>query len=137
MLSFDRYKELGFVRLSEDSFNKVVNDADLLLSALTRDFYNFHSIEDDLQSKDEFLVYRATQYQKAIAAQCDFADESGASNLFEQQDAALTDVSIGRTHLQRSNNLFNNLTYGKSGVSITAYSLLAGTGLLYRGVNSH
>lgn len=137
MLSYDRYKELGFVRLDKDSFDKVVNDSELLISALTRDFYELHSIDDDLQSEDEFFVYRATQYQKAIAVQCDFADEAGASNLLEQQQSALTDVSIGRTHLQRSSNLFGNLTYGKSGVVKTALDVLAGTGLLYRGVNSH
>ncbi|MQS44247.1 hypothetical protein [Companilactobacillus mishanensis] len=130
------YKKLGFTRLSEEQFKKVITDSELLISSLTRDFYNFHSITDDLNSNDDFFVYRATQYQTAIAIQCDFADESGATNLLQQQTAGLTDVTIGRTHLSRTGNLFNSLTYGKSGVVKTAYDILGNTGLLYRGVSS-
>lgn len=134
-MDFETYKKLGFSKLNEKQFKSVSADSEMLISNLTQDFYELHNLDDDLSSDDSFLKYRATQYQKAICLQCDFANEVGASTPYGQQAGALTDVQIGRTHLQRTSNAVNNVTYGKSGVVSTAYNILGRTGLLYRGVD--
>ena len=136
-MEFARYTELGFNKLDNDSFNKVIASSQLLVGNLAKDYYEFHDIQKDLNSDDDFIKFRANQFQKAICVQCEFADDLGASSLVEQQKAGITDVQIGRTHLQQSSNPVNSVTYGKSGVYLPAYELLVHTGLLYRGVDSH
>lgn len=134
-MDFTTYENLGFKKLDQKKFESVSADAELLISNLTQDFYSFHDLDAELSSEDNFLVYRATQYEKAICLQAEFAIESGATTPYAQQAGALTDVQIGRTHLQRTSNAMNNVTYGKSGVVVTAYNVLGRTGLLYRGVD--
>jgi len=129
------YTELGFKRLDKDSFEKVITDSEVLISNLTLDYYRLHDIDDDLKSDNSFLKYKATQYQRAVCLQCEYADTLGDGSLVGQQLTALTDVQIGRTHLQRTSNAANGVTYGKSGVVKSAYDILGRTGLLYRGVD--
>lgn len=136
-LIFAKYTELGFNKLKESEFDNVITDSELLISNLTRDFYGLHSIDADLDSSVPFYKYRANQYLKAIALQCEFADGSGASTPFEQQASGLTQVVIGRTTLQHGSNPLDSVLYGDTGVIKTAVDVLAHTGLLYRGVNSH
>lgn len=136
-LTFTKYTELGFKKLKEPEFNTVLADSDLLISNLTRDFYEFHDINADLDSSVVFNKYRAVHYLKAIALQCEFANESGAATPYEQATTGLTQVEIGRTTLQHGSNPFATVTYGSTGVVKTAVDVLAHTGLLYRGVNSH
>lgn len=133
-MDFATYTSLGFTTLTEEQFRGQCNDAKLLIDNLTNDYYVMNDVSDDLSSDVPFLVYRATQYQKAIAYQCEFAIASGASTIYEQKAGNLKTVSVGRTSLSTDGNSISDATYGNTGVVTTAVDLLARTGLLYRGV---
>ena len=133
-MDFATYTSLGFTTLTEEQFNGQYNDAKLLIDNLTNDYYVMNNVSDDLSSDVPFIVYRATQYQKAIACQCEFAVASGASTIYEQKAGNLKTVSVGRTSLSTDGNPISDATYGNTGVVTTAVDLLAKTGLLYRGV---
>lgn len=135
-MDFATYTRLGFTTLTEEQFKDQYNDAKLLIDNLTNDYYVMHDVSDDLSSEVPFLVYRATQYQKAIAYQCEFAVASGASTIYEQKADNLKTVSVGRTSLSTDGNSISDATYGNTGVVTTAVDLLARTGLLYRGVRA-
>lgn len=135
-MDFATYTKLGFTTLTEEQFKGQYNDAKLLIDNLTNDYYVMNDVSDDLSSDVPFLVYRATQYQKAIAYQCEFAVASGASTIYEQKAGDLKTVSVGRTSLSTDGNSINDATYGNTGVVTTAVDLLARTGLLYRGVRA-
>lgn len=133
-MDFATYNRLGFTTLTEEQFKGQYNDAKLLIDNLTNDYYVMNDVSDDLSSDVPFIVYRATQYQKAIAYQCEFAAASGASTIYEQKADNLKTVSVGRTSLSTDGNSISDATYGNTGVVTTAVDLLAKTGLLYRGV---
>lgn len=135
-MDFMTYTKLGFTTLTEEQFNGQYNDAKLLIDNLTNDYYVMQDVSDDLSSDVPFLVFRATQYQKAIAYQCEFAVASGASTIYEQKAGNLKTVSVGRTSLSTDGNSISDATYGNTGVVTTAVDLLARTGLLYRGVRA-
>lgn len=135
-MDFATYTKLGFTTLTEEQFKGQYNDAKLLIDNLTNDYYVMHDVSDDLSSDVPFLVYRATQYQKAIAYQCEFAVASGASTIYEQKAGNLKSVSVGRTSLATDGNSISDATYGNTGVVSTAVDLLVRTGLLYRGVRA-
>ncbi|MGK4058286.1 hypothetical protein AB0Y04_00945 [Loigolactobacillus coryniformis] len=135
-MDFATYTRLGFTTLTEEQFKNQYNDAKLLIDNLTNDYYVTYDVSDDLSSDVPFLVYRATQYQKAIAYQCEFAVASGASTIYEQKADNLKTVSVGRTSLSTDGNSISDATYGNTGVVTTAVDLLARTGLLYRGVRA-
>ncbi|MDV2911458.1 hypothetical protein R0H03_06245 [Pediococcus acidilactici] len=136
-MDYQTYQELGFTKLSQDEFNSVITDSELLLQQVTRNFYDpyFHSLKDDLNSDDAFLVYRAMQYEKAIAMQCEFEFESGLNSPVARADNDVKSVSIGRTTIQSDGSGIDAVTYGSSGVVRSAISMLANTGLIYRGVD--
>lgn len=136
-MDYQTYQELGFTKLSQDEFNSVITDSELLLQQATRHFYDpyFHSLKDDLNSDDAFLVYRAMQYEKAIAMQCEFEFESGLNSPVARADNDVKSVSIGRTTIQSDGSGIDAVTYGSSGVVRSAISMLANTGLIYRGVD--
>lgn len=135
-MDYAEYTKLGFDKLQQSEFDAQRNDAKLLIDNLTNDYYVMHDVSDDLSSDVPFLVYRATQYQKAIAYQCEFAVASGASTIYEQKAGNLKSVSVGRTSLSTDGNSISDATYGNTGVVTTAVDLLARTGLLYRGVRA-
>ncbi|WP_285110394.1 hypothetical protein [Pediococcus sp. AC40] len=137
-MDYQTYQELGFTKLSQDEFNSVITDSELLLQQVTRNFYDpyFHSLKDDLNSDDAFLVYRAMQYEKAIAMQCEFEFESGLNSPVARADNDVKSVSIGRTTIQSDGSGIDAVTYGNSGVVRSAISMLVNTGLMYRGVDS-
>lgn len=135
-MDFATYTKLGFTTLTEDQFKGQYNDAKLLIDNLTNDYYVMHDVSGDLSSDVPFIVYRATQYQKAIAYQCEFAVASGASTIYEQKAGDLKTVSVGRTSLSTDGNSISDATYGNTGVVTTAVDLLVRTGLLYRGVRA-
>ncbi|MDB8867866.1 hypothetical protein ABHC39_04210 [Pediococcus acidilactici] len=136
-MDYQIYQELGFTKLSQDEFNSVITDSELLLQQVTRNFYDpyFHSLKDDLNSDDAFLVYRAMQYEKAIAMQCEFEFESGLNSPVARADNDVKSVSIGRTTIQSDGSGIDAVTYGNSGVVRSAISMLVNTGLIYRGVD--
>lgn len=135
-MDYAEYTKLGFDKLQQSEFDAQRNDAKLLIDNLTNDYYVMHDVSDDLSSDVPFLVYRATQYQKAIAYQCEFAVASGASTIYEQKAGNLKSVSVGRTSLSTDGNSISDATYGNTGVVTTAVDLLIRTGLLYKGVRA-
>ena len=80
-MDFMTYTKLGFTTLTEEQFNGQYSDAKLLIDNLTNDHYVMQDVSDDLSSDVPFLVFIATQYQKAIAYQCEFAVASCASTI--------------------------------------------------------
>ncbi|KAF0362537.1 hypothetical protein GBP13_08585 [Pediococcus acidilactici] len=136
-MNYQTYTDLGFTKLKEEEFNSVISDAEMLLEEVTRHFYDpyFHSLKDDLNSDDAFLVYRATQYEKAIALQCEFEFESGLNSPVARADNDVKSISIGRTTIQSDGSGIAAVTYGNSGVVRSAISMLVNTGLIYRGVD--
>lgn len=135
-MDFETYTELGFKKLKQEEFDSVIDDSELLIEEVTRHFYDpyFHSLETDLSSNDDFHVYRATQYEKAIALQCEFEFESGLNSPVARANNDVKSISIGRTSIQSNGAGTTLVTYGNSGVVKTAISMLTRTGLLYAGV---
>ena len=82
------------------------------------------------------MVYRSTQYEKAIALQCEFEFESGLNSPIARANNDVKNISIGRTTIQSDGSGIAAVTYGNSGVVRTAISMLVNTGLMYRGVDS-
>lgn len=137
-MDYQTYTDLGFNKLKKEDFDSVIVDSEMLLEEVTRHFYDpyFHSLKDDLNSDDAFLVYRAMQYEKAIAMQCEFEFESGLNSPVARADNDVKSISIGRTTIQSDGSGIDAVTYGDSGVVRTAISMLVNTGLMYRGVDS-
>lgn len=135
-MDFETYTELGFKKLKQEEFDSVIDDSELLIEEVTRHFYDpyFHSLETDLSSNDDFHVYRATQYEKAIALQCEFEFESGLNSPVARANNDVKSISIGRTTIQSNGAGTTLVMYGNSGVVKTAISMLTRTGLLYAGV---
>ncbi|MGI1808858.1 hypothetical protein ACRPKW_08720 [Pediococcus pentosaceus] len=135
-MDFETYTELGFKKLKQEEFDSVIDDSELLIEEITRHFYDpyFHSLETDLSSNDDFHVYRATQYEKAIALQCEFEFESGLNSPVARANNDVKSISIGRTSIQSNGAGTTLVMYGNSGVVKTAISMLTRTGLLYAGV---
>lgn len=133
-MNYSDYDTLGFTKLEQSEFNGLVTSAQLLIDGLTNDYYNLHDISDDLKSDVPFKVYRAKQYERAVALQCEFAHISGASTIYEQSTNDLSSYSVDGTTMSFKNGLVGAATYGQTGVAIEAYRTLSQTGLLYRGV---
>lgn len=135
-MDFETYTKLGFKKLKQEEFDSVIDDSKLLIEEVTRHFYDpyFNSLETDLSSDDDFHIYRATQYEKAIALQCEFEFESGLNSPVARANDDVKSISIGRTSIQSNGAGTALVTYGNSGVVKTAISMLTRTGLLYTGV---
>ena len=140
MISYDTYTQLGFKALTQEQFEKQVAIAQTLVENITNQFYadgSENTIEQDLQSTDNFIKRRALIYEKAVCIQCEFAEEYGATPA-EQNSEAISNVHIGNASISYNKNAtIENFTYGNSGVSMQVFNLLYPTGLLYSGVRTY
>ncbi|PIO83548.1 hypothetical protein BSQ39_08215 [Loigolactobacillus backii] len=141
-LDFTTYDKYGTGSITDkDVFNNAVNMSQLLIDQLTAYFYDpiNHDLKTDLISDDSFVKARAQHYLTAIALQCEYAVETDAATpAAQQKQGAISEVEIGRTTIQYGNGGVNsNVTYGTSGVVLTAANVLYPVGLLQRGVWSH
>lgn len=135
-MNFKDYQALGFSKLTQPQFESQLSDATYLIDNLTGDFYVMNDLIDDLTSVVSFFVYRGKQYEKAIALQCEFAEQAGASTPLEQSMGAPKNITVGKSTLTYDSNAIVTATYGSTGVVKTAVDILARTGLLSRVVSA-
>ncbi|BDZ31235.1 hypothetical protein [Lactiplantibacillus pingfangensis] len=138
-LTFDEYKQLGFTKITDkDTFNRHEQAAETQIDITTRFFYNVdlnhHDLTDDLTSDEPFAVFRAKQFKRAAALQCDYFDELGADTPVGIANNDLSSVEIGRTHLQKNASV-SSTNYGKTGIATGVAAILVELGMMTRAVS--
>jgi len=124
-LTYTEYTELGFAEIDQTEFDKLLKRASDVLDAITRDFYVFNDIEDD-------VPFRRERFKKAVAAQIEYFHDMGATSSHGLNEPST--VTIGRTTVSRGNSGTSQDETQFSIVSPDVLMYLSGTGLLYRGV---
>ncbi len=128
-LTFEEFQTISLDdELTEGEFKKLLPRASSLLDVQTRNFYVFNELADD---KVEF---RKNRFKQALAAQIQYFKESGATSHYELNKAPQS-FSAGRTSVTNASGR-SGQTESKSLIAEEVYTLLSGTGLLYRGVQS-
>src|SRR5690554_4124926 len=87
-LTYDEYIDLGFPEIGETEFNRLLSKASDVVDSVTRSFYKFNDIEQD-------VPFRREQFKKAIAAQIQYFHDMGGTSSHELNEAGT--VTIGRT----------------------------------------
>ncbi|MGE7113940.1 hypothetical protein [Lysinibacillus sp. NPDC047702] len=126
-LTYDEYRNIGFSDVTAEDFPKLEQKASDVLDSVTRDFYQFNDLADD-------IPFRQTQFKKAIAAQIDYFYEMGATSSHGLQEVAT--VQIGRTMLSTGVSRSTAKNEKNSVLSDDVVMYLRNTGLLYRGVST-
>lgn len=131
-LTFEDYQKLNSydTTITSDLFAKYIGKASLVIDEITRDYYQLHDLTTD---KD---TYRANRFCEAIGLEINHLNELGTSSSYEAGQEP-SSVSMGRTSIN-----YGNQTQDINGAPLSALysdeaiSVLAGSGLLYRGVQS-
>lgn len=131
-LTFEDYQKLDAsdTAITSDLFAKYIGKASLVIDEITRDYYQLNDLATDNNH------YRAGKFREAVGLEINHLNELGASSSYE---AGLepSSVSMGRTSIN-----YGNQTQDINGAPLSALysdeaiSVLAGSGLLYRGVQS-
>lgn len=121
-LTYADYQFWGNGTVAEEDFPKILDKASDVIDSVTRAFYRFNDIEQD-------VPYRREQFKKAVAAQIDYFVSVGTTSA--DMLMSVQSVAIGRT----------NVSVGGGGkqasvLSTDARLYLMHTGLLYRGVST-
>lgn len=125
-LTYDEYNDLGFSEIEETVFNKLVLIAGDVLDHVTRNFYQFNSLDDDVE-------FRRTKFKKAVAAQVQFFHDMGATSSHELNEPS--HVQIGRTTISQNTRSSNSQEETKNNIiSNDVYIYLNDTGLLNRSI---
>lgn len=125
-LTYDEYTELGFAELDETEFDSLINRAGDAVDSVTRYFYKFNDIYDDVE-------FRREQFKKSVAAQVEYFHDMGATNSHGMSEPST--VQIGRTSVSKGSRNSSGQTEEKNKlVSDDIYMYLKGTGLLYKGI---
>lgn len=122
-LTYEEFKDFASVEVEEDAFKRLLPKATDLMHQVTRRFYQYADISDDVE-------WRRIAFKKAIAAQVEYFYETGATTT--QGINSPSQVTIGRTTVGARQS--GNDHQPKSIVSQDALMHLSMTGLLYRGV---
>lgn len=137
MIDYATYQSLGFTKLTKEQFDCEKGMAGVLIENITNCYYSDlygHSLNNDLNSTDNFIKRRAVLYEKAICVQCEFQVDFGSTPMEQAQNQSINSVSIGKTSINYGKATNISYTQGDSGVCTLAYRLLYPTGLLYTGV---
>lgn len=121
-LTYEEYNDMGFAELEKKDFDKLAKHAGDAIDSITRDFYVFNDLEDDVK-------FRRVKFKKAVAAQVEYFHEMGATSTHGMNSPL--SVQIGRT--QMSSGVANQKDMNKL-ISKDVYMYLEGIGLLYRGI---
>jgi|SRR5690625_1497814 len=121
-LTYQEFTELGFPEIEETEFNKLLPKASDEIDNVTRSFYEFNDINDDVE-------FRRIRFKKAVAAQIQYFHDMGATSSHEINNPL--SVQIGRTQMSQG---VANQKKTNTVVSEDAINYLSGTGLLYRGI---
>jgi len=137
-LTLAEYQQSGFKRITDsDTFSKYETAAETQIDITTQFFYNAdyaaHSLVDDLAGT-QWQVFRAKQFKRAVALQCDYFDEVGADTPVGIANSDLSSVEVGRTHLQKSANV-SSTNYGKTGLATGVVAILTQLGMMVRAVS--
>ncbi|WP_076657658.1 hypothetical protein [Lactiplantibacillus plantarum] len=137
-LTFYEYKDLGFSRITDEvTYSQHEPAAETQIDITTQFFYNAdyaaHSLVDDLAG-NQWQVFRAKQFKRAVALQCDYFDEVGADTPIGIANQDLSSIEIGRTHVQVNSNV-NATNFGKTGLATGVVAILAQIGLMSRAVS--
>lgn len=125
-LNWFEYEKFGCEEIPEHEFIKLVGKASGYIDSLTRDFYHFNDLEED-------IAFRRDKFKKAVALQVEYMHLSGFANSYEAN--ASQTWSIGRTSVsEASKNSNTGRSEATSIISEDAILALSGTGLLYRGL---
>ncbi|AMO30117.1 hypothetical protein [Lactiplantibacillus plantarum] len=137
-LTFYEYKNLGFSRITDEAtYSQHEAAAETQIDITTKFFYNAdyaaHSLVDDLAGT-QWQVFRAKQFKRAVALQCDYFDEVGADTPIGIASQNLSSIEIGRTHVQANSNV-NATNFGKTGLATGVVAILAQIGLMSKAVS--
>lgn len=137
-LTFKEYQQNGFTMITDETiFDQHERAAETQIDITTQFFYNTdyatHSLVDDLVG-NQWQVFRAKQFKRAVALQCDYFDEVGADTPIGISNQDLSSVEIGRTHVQSNSNV-NATNFGKTGLATGVVAILAQIGLMSRAVS--
>ena len=137
-LTFKEYQQNGFTMITDETiFDQHERAAETQVDITTQFFYNAdyaaHSLVDDLAGT-QWQVFRAKQFKRAVALQCDYFDEVGADTPTGIANQDLSSVEIGRTHVQVNSSL-NSTNFGKTGLATSVVAILSQIGLMSRAVS--
>lgn len=122
-LTYEEYKAFGFTEIDEAEFNRLLPKASDVVDSITRHFYRFNNLSDD-------VPFRQEQFKKAVAAQIEYFHEVGATT-FEGINKGPQTFSAGRTTVTNASG--KNET--KPLIAEEVFFYLRETGLLYRGIS--
>ncbi|MBP5833256.1 hypothetical protein [Lactiplantibacillus plantarum] len=137
-LTFKEYQQNGFTMITDETiFDQHERAAEMQIDITTQFFYNAdyaaHSLVDDLAGT-QWQAFRAKQFKRAVALQCDYFDEVGADTPTGIANQDLSSVEIGRTHVQVNSSL-NSTNFGKTGLATSVVAILSQIGLMSRAVS--
>lgn len=137
-LTFKEYQQNGFTMITDETiFDQHERAAETQVDITTQFFYNAdyaaHSLVDDLAGT-QWQVFRAKQFKRAVALQCDYFDEVGADTPIGIASQDLSSIEIGRTHVQANSNV-NATNFGKTGLATGVVAILAQIGLMSKAVS--
>ncbi|MFX0552965.1 hypothetical protein [Lactiplantibacillus plantarum] len=137
-LTFKEYQQNGFTMITDETiFDQHERAAETQIDITTQFFYNAdyaaHSLVDDLAGT-QWQAFRAKQFKRAVALQCDYFDEVGADTPIGIANQDLSSIEIGRTHVQANSNV-NATNFGKTGLANGVVAILAQIGLMCRAVS--
>src|SRR5699024_11727400 len=98
-LTYDEYIDLGFPEIEETEFNRLLPKASDVVDSVTRSFYKFNDIEQD-------VPFRREQFKKAVAAQIQYFHDMGGTSSHELEVAeTVTNVrtTVSSTRRNSSN----------------------------------
>lgn len=124
-LTYQEYIDLGFPEIGESKFDKLLPKASDIIDSVTRSFYKFNDIEQD-------VPFRREQFKKAVAAQIQYFHDMGGTSSHELETAET--VTIGRTTVSSTRGSSSDETKKNSIISVDALMYLRDAGFLYSGV---
>lgn len=124
-LTYAEYKDFGFTEIEENEFNRLLPKASDAVDSVTRYFYKFNNLDDDVS-------FRQEQFKKAVACQVEYFHDMGATSTHAIQEAG--SVTIGRTTMSQGGRNSTGQQKEQSIVSADVIRYLSPTGLLYRGI---
>lgn len=131
-LSYDEYTNYSDADVDESTFDKLEKKAEIQIDEMTSDLYQYHDLQDELNSDVRGIQLRARSFKQSIAMTIDFMNEYNVTSRADIATEYTGTVAIGRTRIEAPN--LKGSTIGGYVVPVEASRLLARYGLLYRGL---
>ncbi|MFD1466477.1 hypothetical protein ACFQ4L_10430 [Lapidilactobacillus mulanensis] len=124
------YATYHYAEIADADFDRIEARAADVIDAITDNFYQVRNLESDMNS------FRTKQFKKAVAKEIEYMLLTQLTGTADVQNKPASQ-SIGSTSISVSSQ---NSSSGNSGrlsavIADEVYSILAKTGLLYRGVD--